>query len=144
MIQDPIAAEPNVPDKGMDTWVSQVVQFPKQGPPGYTFDRIDVEGFTIERLTWRNRQGRLRGILYHYPELIHQPGPFGPIELQKPGTANLFVDPGWQRRGIGTNLLALALWLWPDFDFGVQDFTRAGLALAEKITDGAVFRAGTG
>jgi GNAT superfamily N-acetyltransferase len=106
----------------MSDWDTQTQWYPPTGPPGLSYFPGRTPAGTIDCLLWRNEAGELVGILNHYP--------FRTPEGQEPGTFNVWVKPGWQRRGIASRLGDEAFRRW-DIDIALQKYTPAGVALAE-------------
>jgi GNAT superfamily N-acetyltransferase len=125
------SASATVAEGAMQGWVSQVGQYPKKGEPGIGYRREFAHGdaaMPVDCLLFRNRKGALVGILNHYPLGC------GP---ERPHNVNVWVRPDRQRRGIGSRLVAEALRRWPEIADGRQDYTPAGLALANAIVRNA-------
>jgi len=105
-------------------WATQVVQYPEVGAAGITYYPGPIKGVGIvDCLLYRNRYGRVIGILNHYP-FDHA--------LEKKGNVNIWVRPDCQRQGIGSALWIEAELRWPVTLKG-QRFTRAGAALANHL-----------
>src|SRR4051812_37166458 len=100
-------------------WDSQARWYPPSGQPGLSYFAGQTPLGVIDCLLWRNESGELVGILNHYP--------FRTPEGQEPGTFNVWVKPGWQRRGIATRLANEALLRWR-VDLNVQTYTPEGAA----------------
>ena len=107
-------------------WESQTRWYPERGTPGLSYFAGQTPLGVIDCLLWRNEAGELVGVLNHYP--------FRTPEGQEPGTFNIWVKPGWQRRGIATRLGKEALRRW-SIDMNKQAYTTDGLALAERWPD---------
>jgi GNAT superfamily N-acetyltransferase len=106
------------------SWDSQVVQYPETGTPGITYFKGVVDDARyVDCLLWRADDGTLHGILNHYP--------FDLPPWERAGNFNLFVDPGWLRRGIGMALLTEGDAAW-HFNFAQQDYTPNGARLVRK------------
>ncbi len=105
-------------------WDSQEHQYPKSGPPGPSYFPGHTPRGVIDCLLWRSEAGELVGILNHYP--------FATPEGQQPGSVNIWVKPGWRRRGIATRLGDEAFRRW-DFDAAVQSYTPDGAALTRHF-----------
>ena len=101
----------------MLSWETQVGQYPATGAPGLGYFPGVTRLGTIDCLLWRNEAGEVVGILNHYP--------FRTPEGQEPGSINIWVAPGWQRRGIASRLADEALRRWP-IDLSQQRFTAEG------------------
>ena len=104
-------------------WDSQAHQYPPTGEPGLGYFAGQTPQGVIDCLLWRSSTGELVGILNHYPFLTP--------EGQEPGTVNLWVKPGWQRRGIGRRLARAAAERW-SLDMNQQRYTSEGAAAAQK------------
>jgi GNAT superfamily N-acetyltransferase len=102
-------------------WDSQARWYPPTGAPGLSYFPGKTPLGIIDCLLWRNEAGEVVGILNHYP--------FRTPEGQEPGTFNVWVKPGWQRRGIASRLGDEALRRW-HIDVGKQTYTTEGVALA--------------
>lgn len=103
------------------SWESQARQYAYKDTPGIGFERHSVGQLgaldQVDCLLWRDDNGVLRGILNHYPT---------DSEWEKAGNVNLWVDPGWQRRGIATALLAAAMKRWT-INLKQQRYTDDGI-----------------
>lgn len=115
-------------------WRSQYLQFDRVGEPGLSYEHHElpqlVRGVVhrnpVDCLLYRNRRGKLIGILYHYPEGgIMENG----YVLEKPGAINILVKPECQRQGIATKLADEAARRWV-IDVTVQEHTPEGAAFA--------------
>jgi GNAT superfamily N-acetyltransferase len=104
---------------GMAEWATQVEQYPAGGPSGLGYFAGVTPLGTVDCLLWRNEAGEVVGILNHYP--------FRTPEGQEPGSFNIWVKPGWQRRGIATRLANEALRRWT-VDLTRQTYTPEGAA----------------
>lgn len=102
-----------IPDELMFSWESQRRQFDNIRPDissdgeGTYYIRIDKtieENFDddtwIDCLIRRDKDGRLVGILYHYPV---------ELPLERSGNFNIWVDPRERRKGHGTALITEAV-----------------------------------
>ena len=116
--------DPFIQAAGVYSWASQARQYPPLGVPGISYYPGHTDKGTIDCLLWRDPNRRLRGILNHYP--FDVPG------FEKAGNVNLWVHPGWQRKGIGTALVREAQRRWT-VDLTRQRFTIAGAALADAL-----------
>lgn len=134
-----MAREVSIPAEFVYAWESQVKQYDLRGKPGIVQERhalgelgaLDI----VDCLLWRDDLGLLRGILNYYQT---------DNEFEQAGNCNIWVDPGWQRTGVGTELVREALRRW-DIDPDRQRYTEAGLAfvaaverqiIAEGLVDG--------
>jgi len=113
-----------IPDHFAHSWDSQVVQYPARGPRGISYFEAHPESHEgiIDCLLFRDKSGKVRGILNHYPI------DFPPLE--QAGAVNIWVEPRWQRRGVAMKLLAEADRRW-QIDFSKQRFTTGGVRLVE-------------
>lgn len=104
-----------------DNWPRVVREHPHVGPPGLRHAVLRHHtGGTIDCLSWRDRGGQLRAVLYHYRCDFRL--------YERRGNVNLWVDPAWHRRGLGSDLLADADRRWKP-NFVQQSYTTAGLTL---------------
>ena len=116
--------DPLINAVGVYSWASQARQYPPMGKPGISYFPGVTDRGTIDCLLWRDDNRRLRGILNHYP--FDVPG------FEEAGNVNIWVHPGWQRKGIGTALVREAQRRWT-IDLTRQRFTTAGAALADAL-----------
>ncbi len=93
-------------DVAVPAWETIAADADRRGTPGIT-----RAGDTI---TWRDHNGRLRGLLAHHG-----------------GAITVVVQPAWRRHGIATELLDAAFAQWP-IDLDRQQYTHEGLAFAES------------
>ena len=108
-------------------WESQVCQYPKLGPAGISYFRGDFPDDPeryADCLLFRDKHGKLRGILNHYPVYISR--------HEKVGYVNIWVEPRFQRKGIGTKLLAEALKRW-EINFEQQKYSPSGERFIRKF-----------
>ncbi len=109
---------------------SQVVQYPQNGPSGISYFRgasswMEEQGKWVDALLFRDDNGRVRGILNHYPfELID---PENPSVGEKQGNINIFIDPLYKNKQVGTKLLNEAMARY-DIDLNQQDYSTEGAA----------------
>lgn len=116
--------EVSIPSWAMLSWASQANQYPPFGEAGISYFRGDLsEDLYVDCLLWRDDGGILRGILNHYPIKT---------SWEEVGNANVWVQPGWERRGIGTALITEALRRWT-LDFTQQRYSPEGAALIEGL-----------
>ena len=105
---------------------SQVEQFDRVGPSGISYVKGELAATThVNCLLYRDDDGVLIGVLYHYPQDV--------TPWEKAGNVNVLVDPAQQRRGIGSQLLREALRRWV-IDLDAQDYTAAGRNFVKQIT----------
>ena len=115
-------------DPTFASWAAQVRQYPPIGRPGISYLEgrpVSFPEYRVDCLRFRNQKGGLIGILNHYP-----------IELLSHDRAhniNIWVRPDRQRRGVGTRLVTAALRRWPEIELDMQEYTPAGLALAQSL-----------
>ena len=86
----------------------------------------DAKGTVIKCLLCYAEDGRLIGILNYFPN--------GSPIADQPGDVTLVVHPEYQRRGIGTRLLAEAVARWP-IDLDSQCMTPQGEALVRAFQE---------
>jgi GNAT superfamily N-acetyltransferase len=103
-------------------WESQVIQYPVRGPRGiaYYAGKVNEHERPVDCLLFRDKNGKLRGILNYYA--VDYP----PYEVA--GNVNVWVEPRWQKRGVGVKLLAEADRRWK-IDLQRQRYTEAGVRL---------------
>lgn len=104
-------------NRAVFSWESQYNQYPKRGVPGIKYFGGHTESGTVDCLLYFDDNGRLRGILNHYPFTLY------PFESK--GNVNIFVDPKRRRQGIATALLTEAMKRW-DVDLEQQQYTEEG------------------
>lgn len=104
-------------------WVSQAMQYPAKGDPGVGYFAGEVGGGKppVDCILYRGDDGRLLGILNHYP--VDYP------PWEKAGNVNIWVHPQALRNGIATKMLDEAMSRW-SIDLDQQRFTRAGADFA--------------
>ena len=115
----------------MTPWEGQAAQFAKVGEPGLGYEQRTIgppDNTTIvDCLTYRDPNGMLFGILYHYNEN----NPF-----QAPDTITILVDPDRQREGAGTALLREATTRWAGIEekgFANQTWTPESMAFVDAL-----------
>lgn len=116
-----------IPSVEMAPWESQAGQYPATGTPGFDSFQVlhpDFPGGPIDCLLLRDATGALAGILNHFG--------YDMPPSERAGNVNLWVHPGWRRRGIGTAMLLHAMDRWADIDLFRQSYTAAGRALAQR------------
>lgn len=119
----PIQLKVSIPDWDMLPWKSQADQYPPFGQPGVSYYPGTLpSGNVVDCLLYRDQGGILRGILNYYGF---------DSQWEKTGNVNVWVQPGHQRQGIGTALIAEAVERW-DIDFNQQRYSRAGAELAAQ------------
>jgi GNAT superfamily N-acetyltransferase len=99
-------------------WANQVKQYPQNGPEGISYFKGEVRDKWVDCLLYRNKAGKLIGVLNHYPFS------FPPYESK--GNINVMVDPKEQKKGIGKKLMAEAIKRWKDIDLYKQKWTSSG------------------
>ena len=118
-------------DSDVFSWPNQAKQYPLHGPPGITSIRTTFDadhefaGAEVWTLVYRNRKGRVVGILNYYPQDL--------LPYERRGNVNLQVDPRRHRRGIGSALVRAAHERGWELDPYQQKYTVAGRALAEHL-----------
>lgn len=94
-------------------WDSQVVQYPEAGEPGISYFHGEVpETKGVDCLLYRGDDGKVIGILNHFPEDIPNPyydTPMGRMlgasrYIERAGNYTVMVDPAHRRKGIGMAL----------------------------------------
>lgn len=105
-------------------WESQVGQYPARGPKGISYFAGVVPEGTVDCLLYRDKSGKVRGILNYYAT------DFPPHE--RAGNVNVLVDPKWQRRGIASKLLSEAQRRWT-INWEQQAYTEAGARLVQAF-----------
>lgn len=109
---------------------SQVGQYPQNGPQGISYfrgadDWMEEQGKWVDCLLFRDENGRIRGILNHYPfELI---SPEDARVTEKSGNINIFIDPFYKNKQVGTKLLDEARRRY-DIDLNKQTYSTEGAA----------------
>ena len=91
---------------------SQECQYPKTGVPGISYFKCEdasliAKGWHIDALLYRDKDGKILGILNHYPQNMPAEYPNGPSERK--GYINIFVNPKTKKSGIGTALVHEAI-----------------------------------
>lgn len=99
-------------------WAKQVGQYPANGQEGLSYFKGEMGDKWVDCLLYRNKAGKLIGVLNHYPFN------FPPYEIK--GNINVMVDPKEQKKGIGKKLMAEAIKRWKDIDLYKQKWTPSG------------------
>lgn len=110
------------------TWESQVVQYSRIGLPGrisHYSGRVASHDVPVDCLVWRDEMGKVRGILNYYSV------DFPPWE--QAGNVNVWVDPAWQRRGIGLALVKRCVEMYGPLKVEQQNYSRTGVRLLKKL-----------
>jgi GNAT superfamily N-acetyltransferase len=108
--------EPSLPF--VYSWQSQAEQYPDTGEVGISYFKGDVgRDKWVDCLLYRGEGGELMGILNYYPF------DFPPYEVK--GNVNIWVNPDFQRLGIGTKLVEEAMKRW-EIDFEQFKYTPQG------------------
>ena len=125
-----ITPEHEVP-RVLTPWEGQAAQFPPIGEPGLGYEQRTIgppkQPTIVDCLSYRDANGVLIGILYHYNEN----NPF-----QEPDTMNIMVDPNRQREGAGTALLREATTRWPGIEekgYPHQTWTPESMAFVDGL-----------
>lgn len=116
----------NITSRAGFTFESQVKQYPEDGPKGISYFAGEQPEGIVDCLLYRDKSGKVRGILNHYPV------DFPPHE--KAGNLNVFVEARFQRKGIASKLLAEADKRWR-IDWEQQNYTEAGAHLVKKYLE---------
>jgi GNAT superfamily N-acetyltransferase len=121
--------QPTNPGFAVYGWEQQAPQYAATGEPGVSFETNEVPGVTmVNCLLWRDSGGVLRAILNHFPRNVQLHG----RQVEKAGNVNIYVDPGWHRRRLGTLLLDEANARWGPINLDQQEFTPAGALFARR------------
>lgn len=117
-----------VPTLGGMPWPfeTQRRQYPETGTPGLSYFRgefPDRPREWVDCLLWRDDNGRLVGILNHYPV---------DMELEKKGNINIFIDPKAKRQGIASALVAEAIKRYK-VDLRKQRYSTEGAAFINEF-----------
>jgi GNAT superfamily N-acetyltransferase len=99
---------------------AQSRQYPRRGPRGISYfaGTTESDDTVVDCLLFRDKHGILRGILNYYATSIP------PFETA--GSVNIFVEPRFQRKGIATKLLRVALDRWPTINLDGQTYSTDG------------------
>ena len=106
----------------------QASQFDKKGPPGLSYFRGEggdslKKGQWVDCLLWRDDNGILKGIVYHYPQNM---------ALEKKGNMNVFISPDSKRQGIASILVAEAIKRY-NVDLRRQRYSEEGAAFINNF-----------
>lgn len=118
------------------SFASQVKQYPELGPKGIDYFAGVLPDITVDCLLYRDKSGKVRGILNHYPKTV---GILGTGDYEKKGNVNIFIDPRFKRQGIATKLLAEAERRWT-INFQQQRYTLEGEAFIKAYLRGPGLR----
>jgi 8-oxo-dGTP pyrophosphatase MutT (NUDIX family)/DNA-binding NarL/FixJ family response regulator len=106
---------------------SQASQFDKKGPPGLSYFKGEGNGLQpgqwVDCLLWRDDKGKLKGIVYHYPQ---------DLPLEKKGNMNIFISPDSKRQGIASRLVSEAIKRY-DVDLRQQRYSEEGAAFINNF-----------
>ena len=106
---------------------SQASQFDKKGPPGLSYFKGEGNGLQpgqwVDCLLWRDEKGKLKGIVYHYPQ---------DLPLEKKGNMNIFISPDSKRQGIASRLVSEAIKRY-DVDLRQQRYSEEGAAFINNF-----------
>ena len=80
----------------------------------------------VEHLIFRDKNGKLCGFLEYYRDLS--------CNKSKAGVAFIFVDPDYQKKGIGKKLIFKGYEKWVDFNAWEQETTYEGDKLLQSIS----------
>ena len=106
-------------------WSQQVGQYPPKGPPGISYFKGVVDAdIHVDCLLYRDKRGKLIGVLNHYA--------FDMPPYESKGNINVMVDPEHQGEGIGKLLLKEAMKRW-DVNLAQQHWTPSGDKLRQSI-----------
>jgi GNAT superfamily N-acetyltransferase len=106
-------------------WSQQVGQYPPKGPAGISYFKgvVDADIY-VDCLLYRDKKGKLIGVLNHYA--------FDMPPYESKGNINVMVDPEHQGEGIGKLLLKDAMKRW-DVNLAQQNWTPSGDKLRQSI-----------
>lgn len=101
-----------------ENWINQQFgQYP-DGAPGVDYFRGDIDGgLWVDCLLYRDGDGKVRGVLNHFPV---------DIPPEKKGNFLVLVARDYRGRGIGSALLKEACKRW-DISLGRQNYTKQGV-----------------
>ena len=118
-------------DEVLTPWQGQAAQFPPFGEPGLGYEQRTIgppeKRTVVDCLTYRDANGVLIGLLFHYNEN----NPF-----QEPDSLTFMVNPDRQREGAGTALLGEAVSRWPGIQekgYGHQTWTPESMAFIDAL-----------
>jgi GNAT superfamily N-acetyltransferase len=115
-----------VDETAVHSWESQAKQYPNVGPPGTSTLHVPLAGgLDVNCVLHRDTDGRLVGILNHYPVDIPP--------WERKYTLNVWVHPDRRGQGIATRLVLAAMEQgWP---ISVEDIqaTGPGVALTRSV-----------
>jgi GNAT superfamily N-acetyltransferase len=107
------------------SWESQEMQYPDSGPEGITYFAGEVpDAPPVDCLLYRNRFGKLIGILNHY-SVDYPP-------WEKAGNFAVWIHPAYRRQGIATSLFEEAERRW-NVRLDGQLYSIAGAQWANAI-----------
>lgn len=114
---------------------SQVSQYPKNGEPGISYfkgedDYLKGKGWWVDALLYRDKDGKILGILNHYPQDMPAEERGGPSERR--GNVNIFIDPKSKRSGIASGLLKEAVSRYK-VDLNKQRYSKEGAAFVNSF-----------
>lgn len=108
------------------SWASQAVQYDPVGPPGIRASTAPLpRGTPVNRLLYRGSDGRLLGILNHYPVDVPP--------LERADSINVWVHPEHRGRGIAREMVLAALQRGWAIDVEHLRLTGSGLALTRSL-----------
>ena len=103
----------------LDHWNKSTSKIDELGPPGLNVVQVRL---LVQTLVYRDEEGFLKGVLYHYPQ--------GFAHMKKPGEVELMVHPDSRRQGIGMKLLKEGIRLW-DIQAKKQRYNEASARLTD-------------
>ena len=106
---------------------SQSDQFDKVGTPGFSYFKGEGNGLKkgqwVDCLLWRDESGKLKGIVYHYPQ---------DLPLEKKGNMNIYISPDSKRKGIASELVTEAIKRYK-VDLRQQRYSEEGAAFINSF-----------